>query len=93
MTGGEELDFARAGIMPLSWAAVAALPADVLVPAAGRATRKEKWSTLEPGAPEAAPAAVEASVAVTVTRSPGANARAGANWVPAPAGCALSAPG
>ncbi len=69
----------------------ASAPASVN-PGAGRAIVKEKRSWSDPGAPEAAPAAVERSFAVTETRSPAAKGRSGANCEPALSGCALRRP-
>jgi hypothetical protein len=52
-------------------------PADVPAKLAGRATTNDQRNLLEPAAPLAVPAADERSVAVTVTRSPRLNGRAG----------------
>jgi hypothetical protein len=63
------------------------------VPLSGLATENEKLSLVAPGWPEAAPAAGEARVARTMTRSPEANGWRGTNSVPAPSGRAARRPG
>ena len=61
-------------------------------PAAAIPTPNEKLSAVDPGSPDALPAAGEVRAARTVTCSPAVNRARGTNAVPAPSGRAVSRP-
>lgn len=69
-------------------------PASALAPFQGTATPtvNENLNTLDPGSPDARPAALDRSAATTLTRSPGVKGCLGTKAVPAPSGSVVTRP-